>query len=314
MRAQPMPLTTPYRQLSTSSDTQKHRPNYSQFRSMFGLVYFALWMGTQPTTFYCGVPISCGHLQVSLLELPSRFAFLLSISPGCNCLQCFWWLVGSLQIHPLSVPGWRTTSRASGSGRVEWHFVCCPRKDFLFCFLFWSLDLALICVTKFTIGNLFGGLVGSNIFLAREKPYYGTAYKFEISMWCAGIVTVLLQAYLLDRANKKKAATIARAEEEGRDLYDEYKDAGDKSPYFKYTLWECRGIVAAQNCLFSCTCELKIAYLSYSLVGTSQAIVNGTQSYPQCSSNTQRGGGKTGLYLLFLIVIYDLPVLFVPKN
>ena len=55
-------------------------------------------------------------------------------------------------------------------------------------------------------------------------------------MWCAGIVTVLLQAYLLDRANKKKAATIARGEEEGRDLYDEYKDAGDKSPYFKYTL------------------------------------------------------------------------------
>ncbi|OJJ54888.1 hypothetical protein ASPSYDRAFT_81150 [Aspergillus sydowii CBS 593.65] len=89
---------------------------------------------------------------------------------------------------------------------------------------------------QFTIGNLFGGLVGSNIFLAREKPYYGTAYKFEISMWCAGIVTVLLQAYLLDRANKKKAAAIARAEEEGRDLYDKYKDAGDKSPYFKYTM------------------------------------------------------------------------------
>lgn len=81
-----------------------------------------------------------------------------------------------------------------------------------------------------------GGIIGSNIFLAREKPSYPTAYKFETAITASAICVAILQAYLLYRENGKRAVIIAKAEEEGRDLDAEYKDAGDKNPYYKYTL------------------------------------------------------------------------------
>ncbi|KAF2097064.1 MFS general substrate transporter [Rhizodiscina lignyota] len=89
---------------------------------------------------------------------------------------------------------------------------------------------------EFTIGNCLGGVIGSNIFLAREKPFYRTAYIFEISITCAGMVTAVLQAFLLWRTNTKRVEQVRKAEEEGRDLDAEFKDEGDKNPYFKYTL------------------------------------------------------------------------------
>lgn len=81
-----------------------------------------------------------------------------------------------------------------------------------------------------------GGIIGSNIFLAREKPKYPTAYKIETTITASAILIAVLQAWLLWRENKKRAVIVAKAEEEGRDLDAEYKDDGDKNPYYKYTL------------------------------------------------------------------------------
>ena len=49
-------------------------------------------------------------------------------------------------------------------------------------------------------------------------------------------MTAALQAVLLWRVNGKRTEQIRQAEEEGRDLDAEFKDDGDKNPYFKYTL------------------------------------------------------------------------------
>ena len=89
---------------------------------------------------------------------------------------------------------------------------------------------------EFTIGNLVGGVIGSNIFLERQKPTYSIGYDIEITFMVLGIVIALTQVFTLKRANGIKAEQVKKAEEEGRDLDAEYKDLGDKNPTFRYTL------------------------------------------------------------------------------
>jgi MFS family permease len=91
---------------------------------------------------------------------------------------------------------------------------------------------------EFTFGNLIGGVVGSNIFLAREKPGYRTGYLVEVSFITVGFVVLAIQVLLLLRDNRTKAKIVAQAESEERaeQLREEMKDFGDKSPFFKYTL------------------------------------------------------------------------------
>lgn len=89
---------------------------------------------------------------------------------------------------------------------------------------------------QFTIGNLVGGTVGSNIFLVKEKPKYRTAYAVLFSFITCSFLSGWTLLFLVKRWNAQKAALVEQAEREGRDLDAEYKDLGDKNPYFKYTL------------------------------------------------------------------------------
>lgn len=87
----------------------------------------------------------------------------------------------------------------------------------------------LVCV-----GNI-GGLIGSYIYLEREKPRYPTGYGTSLGFGVAGLVAATLLEILLKRGNAKKAAM---SEDEIRDRYtdEELQRMGEKSPLFKYAL------------------------------------------------------------------------------
>ncbi|KMU86307.1 MFS transporter [Coccidioides immitis H538.4] len=89
---------------------------------------------------------------------------------------------------------------------------------------------------QFTLGNLVGGTVGSNIFLVKEKPKYMTAYSVLFSVTACAFLSGWALLFCIRRWNAQKAALVEQAEREGRDLDAERKDLGDKNPYFKYTL------------------------------------------------------------------------------
>ncbi|RFU28082.1 hypothetical protein B7463_g8247, partial [Scytalidium lignicola] len=93
-----------------------------------------------------------------------------------------------------------------------------------------SIGMAL----EFTLGNLIGGVVGSNIFLARESPSFRTAYLVLASFFSVGIVTSTTQLWLLTSANRKKERLIEATPLEDQERLDmEWKDEGDKSPFFR---------------------------------------------------------------------------------
>ena len=83
-------------------------------------------------------------------------------------------------------------------------------------------------------GNL-SGVVGSNIFIEAQSPYYWAGYGTCLGTSCAGIIAVftLRHAYKKINAERDKIS-----EEEIRATYTEAQllDLGDKSPYFRYTL------------------------------------------------------------------------------
>jgi len=83
---------------------------------------------------------------------------------------------------------------------------------------------------------MMGGVIGSNIYLANEKPNYSTAYNCEAAFVGLGIVVAIVQVVSLRMKNAGKEKRVRSAEEEGRDLDAECKDLGDKNPHFRYTL------------------------------------------------------------------------------
>ncbi|PGG97670.1 hypothetical protein AJ79_09129 [Helicocarpus griseus UAMH5409] len=89
---------------------------------------------------------------------------------------------------------------------------------------------------QFTVGNLVGGTVGSNIFLSREKPRYTTAWAVLFSFISSAFLSAWALLYLLRKWNARKAVLVEQADREGRDLDSECKDLGDKNPHFRYTL------------------------------------------------------------------------------
>jgi MFS family permease len=96
-----------------------------------------------------------------------------------------------------------------------------------------SVGMAL----EFTLGNLIGGVVGSNMFLSRESPTFRTAYRISVAFFSLGILTCTIQLWLLIVANRKSKVLVADAAVEDREGMDkELKDDGDKSPFFRYTL------------------------------------------------------------------------------
>lgn len=87
----------------------------------------------------------------------------------------------------------------------------------------------LICM-----GNA-GGIIGSYIYRAEEKPKYPTGYGTSFAFAAAGVVACLTLEYLLWRGNLKKGRVT---EDEAWETYtqEELREMGDKSPLFKYTL------------------------------------------------------------------------------
>lgn len=89
-----------------------------------------------------------------------------------------------------------------------------------------------------SVGNM-GGIMGSNIYLAREKPKYTTGFAASLAMCIAAVGMTFVLRWAYDRENKKRDQLIQEHGEQAiRARYME-KDLlmlGDKSPFFRYTL------------------------------------------------------------------------------
>ncbi|KAK3071716.1 hypothetical protein LTR53_008145 [Teratosphaeriaceae sp. CCFEE 6253] len=89
-----------------------------------------------------------------------------------------------------------------------------------------------------SVGN-FGGIAGSNIYLAAEKPRYQTGFGVCLAICILAIMMAFTLRIIYGRENAKKRKLI---EEEGEDAirarYSEQEllDLGDRSPFFIYTL------------------------------------------------------------------------------
>jgi MFS family permease len=86
-----------------------------------------------------------------------------------------------------------------------------------------------------TIGQ-FGGVVGSNIYLSKEKPFYHVGFSVSIAVvFICGLVTTLVMRVLLDRINKKRDLVPI---EEIRAKYteEELTELGDKSPLYRVSV------------------------------------------------------------------------------
>ena len=89
-----------------------------------------------------------------------------------------------------------------------------------------------------TVGNL-GGLIGSNIFLAKEAPKYPTGYGTCLAILITSMIAAIVIRIMLKRENAKRDAFMdGKTEEEIRAEYDEeeLKLLEDMSPFYRYTL------------------------------------------------------------------------------
>jgi hypothetical protein len=89
-----------------------------------------------------------------------------------------------------------------------------------------------------SVGNM-GGIMGSNIYLAREAPKYTTGFAVSLAMclFAIGMTFVLRWGY--GRENRKREAMfVGHTDEVVRARYtdQEMLDLGDKGPFFRYTL------------------------------------------------------------------------------
>lgn len=83
------------------------------------------------------------------------------------------------------------------------------------------------------VGNV-GGIIGSFMYLEKEKPKYYTGFGLSLAFGGIGLFVALLLewSYKVGNAKKAKLADDARV----RYTEDELFDLGDKSPLFKYVL------------------------------------------------------------------------------
>lgn len=89
-----------------------------------------------------------------------------------------------------------------------------------------------------SVGNM-GGIMGSNIYLDREKPKYRTGFGVSLAMCVAAIIMTFVLRWAYNRENTKRAALLAEHGEaaiRARYSDEEMLELGDKSPFFKYTL------------------------------------------------------------------------------
>lgn len=89
------------------------------------------------------------------------------------------------------------------------------------------------------LGNT-GGLIGSNIYLAREAPGYKLGYGLSIGFIAAAAIAAIIMMVILDNINKRRAKQTAERGGEASVLEEEgawnLAEMGDRSPLFKYVL------------------------------------------------------------------------------
>jgi MFS family permease len=89
-----------------------------------------------------------------------------------------------------------------------------------------------------SVGNM-GGIMGSNIYLDREKPKYTTGFAVSLAMCAGSVLMTFVLRWAYQRENRKREALLAEhgeAEIRARYSDQEMLELGDKSPFFKYTL------------------------------------------------------------------------------
>ncbi|RDW58327.1 hypothetical protein BP5796_12257 [Coleophoma crateriformis] len=89
-----------------------------------------------------------------------------------------------------------------------------------------------------SFGNL-GGVCGSNIYLAYQKPKYQTGFGVSLGFCVAGIIMAAVLRVAYRRENDKRDELLAREGEErvrARFTDQELLEMGDRSPFFRYTL------------------------------------------------------------------------------
>ncbi|KAJ4361719.1 hypothetical protein N0V95_001612 [Ascochyta clinopodiicola] len=89
-----------------------------------------------------------------------------------------------------------------------------------------------------SVGNM-GGIMGSNIYLAREKPKYTTGFAASLAMCVAAVAMTFVLRWAYGKENRKRDQLIQEHGEEAiRARYsdEELLMLGDKSPFFRYTL------------------------------------------------------------------------------
>lgn len=89
-----------------------------------------------------------------------------------------------------------------------------------------------------SVGNL-GGIAGSNIFLAAQKPRYPTGFGTALGVCVCAIIMAYVLRIAFKKENEKKDRLMAeKTDAEIRAMYTDQQllDMGDKSPFFRYTL------------------------------------------------------------------------------
>ncbi|KAM0548786.1 hypothetical protein ACHAPJ_009782 [Fusarium lateritium] len=86
----------------------------------------------------------------------------------------------------------------------------------------------LICM-----GNL-GGIIGSNIYLEKQKPNYWLGFGFGLGISFAAILATIVLKFEYQRLNREKEAMGTEAEIRERFTEEELLQMGDRSPLFKY--------------------------------------------------------------------------------
>ncbi|KAF2008009.1 MFS general substrate transporter [Amniculicola lignicola CBS 123094] len=84
-----------------------------------------------------------------------------------------------------------------------------------------------------------GGIMGSNIYLAREAPKYQTGFGVSLGMCCSAIAMTFVLRWAYNRENMKRDALYAGlSETEIRAKFtdQEMLDLGDRNPFWRYTL------------------------------------------------------------------------------
>jgi hypothetical protein len=83
------------------------------------------------------------------------------------------------------------------------------------------------------VGNI-GGILGSFMYLEREKPKYYTGFGISLALGVTGVIMAVLLEWSYIVANKRKE----READEARTRYTEEElfDMGDRSPLFKHVL------------------------------------------------------------------------------